>query len=369
MSDTESIKKASELVNSVLFARGYFPSPTDQDASGVQDKLLFSTIDASELETPEQIYGNDKLVLNTIYSLLQELDHAKTEKQYLSDQLADKAEIIKHYESSNRELNAQLSHHRRDTIHHGNETTLLKQTIKSLKAEKVVQDRHLQQERNVSQSLRTMHDVEMKKKSIQIEKLQNKLLSRRRKFQSIIERNNHSYTADTTTIEEDTRKLALDDELERMMVNLSDLITNLTHQNNSGVQLLNYMHTYVSLLTEHLVRKNMEGTEGTLPPSPKFFYDSYQAQQGAKGDITERISHIVEMDKLKPGVMETMERLYDVVTSEGMSSANGASRTSGIFEAKVEQMTREINGLRKNLETAMETNEKWRQKFQQLGKK
>jgi predicted RNase H-like nuclease (RuvC/YqgF family) len=331
----DEIKNAAELVNSVLAARGYH-----------SEALMFASVDSID-----DTLKNDKAVLNVLYALLQELDKSKNDRNYLNEVLADKNEIIKHFETSNSELNTQNGVLRREINSQKNEIEILKAQIRSLRQGNRQRDHKLLQERNVNNSLRTKYEIDIKRKQVIIEKLQDKLLSKRRKYLSIIQGNN--YIHDQLTQGE--TKILLDQELESMLVNLSDLINKLTAQNSSSVELLNFIIAYLSVLGDYYKAKITREKEHS-PPTPQYFKQIMKLPE--KGDIPTKISHMVDIDELQPLVMDHLNRLYESMTMDLVIDSDR------IQSSRVVQLQQTVDQLQRNLDVAMETNEEWRKKFE-----
>lgn len=379
MVDVDSIKRASELVNSILFAKGFF------EEGSTHDKLLFKSINNEQLTNEEQIQENDKVTINTIYALIQNYDKSKQERSFLLEQLNDKKEIITHYEASSRELNSKNDYLTRLNNKQQNEIQFLKQQLKNMKHDKSLQDRNLQNEKHINLSIKTKFEIEIKRKTIMINQLQDKLLTRHKKFQNVIEGNNASFTERYQDGNNGNSGTIMDQELEKMMINLSNLITNLTLQNDQNIKFINYLTNYLTILSDYLIRRLDEDQTNNdqmiaLPPTPKFYYENFQnsqQQQQQNDEISTKISHIIDSKKLQSTTFINLEKFYELIINDttGYSNNNAhqyKSRSSiGITNNdsnQVHQLQQEIEMLNKNLNIAIETNEKWSKKFHDLEK-
>jgi len=374
MVDVESIRRASELINSILFAKGFF-----EEGEKSNDCLLFKSINQEQLETEEQTYENDKLTINTIYALIQNYDKSKQERTFLLDQLNDKKEIINHYETSNKELYSKNEVLTRINNRQQNEINSLKNQLKNMKHEKHIEERNLINERNSTLSLKTKYEVDIKKKNIMISQLQDKLLNRSKKFQTIFEGHNPSFTS-TTDIQQDNSKI-MNQELEGLLEGLGNLITNLTLQNDKNTKFINYLTSYLTILNDFLIRKlNFQDDIQmvALPPTPKFYYEKFENSQqqeliksGQDDDITTKISHIIDFQKIQVVVFDNLEKFYEVLTNENYNTGSGGTLNNGVgqYESeKIQQLEQQIVELSNNLNSALETNENWSKRFQALGK-
>lgn len=340
----DDIKNASELVNSVLVARGYNT-----------DRLLFPSID-----TVEDAQGNDKAVLNTIYALLQELDKSQNERAYLNEVLRDKNEIIKHFEDSNTELNSATKRLQRELQSNRNEVELLNQRVKAIHRSRESAKFELVKERNVVNSLKTKYDTDMRRKTVIIEQLQDKLLSKRRKFFSVM--NDNNFAEDSPPLYDS--KIQLDRELESMMVNLSDLIDKITFENSSSVKLLNFVVGYLTVLSNY----KKHDTTSNVPPSPNFFFENLERerQDADKSTSTTHIRHLTNSSNLEKTLIEQLNKLYEGVTMDFMISER---ESKSLQSSKVVQLQQTVEQLQKNLDSAIETNEEWRRKFDGIQRK
>lgn len=374
MVDIDDIKRASELVNSILYAKGFF-----EDGSNA-DRLLFRSIDEEQINSDDQIKENDKLTINTIYALIQSFDKSKQERSFLLDQLNDKKEIISHYEASNRELNNKNDQLMRTNHKQQNEIISLKQQLKNVRHEKVLHERNLQQERNINSSIKTKFEIEIKKKTIMINQLQDKLLTRHKKFHNIIEGNNPSFT--DKILPQSSSGSVLDQELEKMMINLSNLITNLTLQNDQNIKFINYLTNYMDIMNGFLLRKlnnfDDDTNQGTslvsLPPTPRFYYDNFQKtistgdSQQQNNDISTKISHIIDFQKIQSVAFINLEKFYELMINEysyPVSSSSNTMRKTNESQ-RVMELERELDNLNHSLGVTIETNEKWSRKYQEL---
>ena len=103
--DVEAIENASSLINATLLSKGY-----------IDKKLLFNTIDweelsrdqdtATPLQTTEELYNNDKNIINIIYSLVQSIDRNSAQNVQFNRVMAQKDDKIADLEDKVRLLKA-----------------------------------------------------------------------------------------------------------------------------------------------------------------------------------------------------------------------------------------------------------------------
>lgn len=295
----DDLKNASQLINSLLLTRGYQTS-----------ELQFPSLTAIQDDA-----SNDKLVINTIYSLLQQIDKADEDMSYLKDQLQDKTEIIKHFEKSNEELNSG-NHKLNNTVKvQENEISLLKYDLKQGKLLVKQRDVTIQKEKQTVVSIQQKFQTEIKKKDHQIDQLQSKLLMKRTKYFNIMK--NHAYNSSSGVLQT-SNSMVLDQELETMMTNLSELIDSLILQRDDTVT---FIQGFINSLRE--------------------LHDTSKPTE-LSNDITE----------LKSILMQELERLKESSTVQPQTN-----------DSRVKELELTISKLQANLDSVMETNEQWRKKF------
>ncbi|CCH44898.1 Autophagy-related protein [Wickerhamomyces ciferrii] len=363
MVDLDSIKRASELVNSILHAKGFLETNDEE--------LLFKSINDENLQDLESIQQNDKLVINTIYSLIQSYEKSKTEIQFLMDQLNDKKEIINHYEESNKELHIKNESLIKLNYKQQNEINHLQNNLKLNKQHTLLQEKNFLKEKHLNNSLKTKYEIDIKRKTVTINQLQDKLLKKHKKFQNVIEGNITTTSSIDSSFISNTTNDSQDNELEKMMINLSQLITNITLQNDENLKFINYLSSYLSIIIEFLIKKLNPMNQDlilSLPPSPKFFYSNFlkthKQESIPNQDISTKISNIIDYEKIQSIIFPKLDKFYELIINQDQSQVQIPKPNGN--QSKILELEMNIKQLNDNLKIAIETNEKWSKKFNDL---
>lgn len=178
----DTIKNASELVNTTLISKGY-----------ITEDLKFPVIDWEDLITdqPEKealqklvvadkIYNNDKNIINIIYSLTQSIDRHQAQQQSISMAILQKDTTIEGLQKKIQTLEQQVQGYEQKYeksvyLDHLNMSEKITRLTKLSKT----QAKELAKLKNTSSELQTKYDIEMRKKAIEISQLKNKLLDTR----------------------------------------------------------------------------------------------------------------------------------------------------------------------------------------------
>lgn len=180
--NVDAIRSASELLNSTLLAKGF-----------VSHELLFPTIDWSTLtkdqpqkdalgvlETRSSIYNNDKNVINLLYSLTQTLDRHTAQHRALNTTLDQKDKTIEQlrHKISQLELRNQLTEDKLSRTIRVDQVALEERT-KQLARQNRAQSYELTRLRNWNNDLQAKFDFELRKRTLEISQLKDKLLDSR----------------------------------------------------------------------------------------------------------------------------------------------------------------------------------------------
>lgn len=180
--NVESIANAAELVNTTLSAKGY-----------IAQDLKFAVTDWSELiadqphkdallqlQVSENIYNNDKNVLNIIYSLTQALDRLHAQHRTFNKTLAQKEATIS--------LLRRDVHQLQKTVHvyeskldkeTQRELTLAEDRARAAQRTARTQAHEIARLKSAHAELQTRYDVEMRKKAAEVALLKDRLLDTR----------------------------------------------------------------------------------------------------------------------------------------------------------------------------------------------
>lgn len=178
----DSIRNASELVNSTLISKGY-----------ITDELKFTVIDwehlisdqpnkdtLRDIAVTETLYNNDKNVLNTLFSLTQSIDRHHAQQKSMNTTIAQKDTTIDLLKKRVQALELQIGGFEKkyERSDYSEKVMLTEKNAKLLKSTKV-QARELAKLKNSISELQGKHENEMRRKTVEISLLKDKLLDSR----------------------------------------------------------------------------------------------------------------------------------------------------------------------------------------------
>lgn len=188
--DIQSIRNAAHFLNSTLTSRTY-----------IDDKLLFNCINwktliSDQLETnphlkdlilTEKIYHNDKNIINLIHGLISMIDKQRSQQKVYNETILVKDQKINSLEKQIFELNKQLNDANRGKNNKIIKYNSLQNKINDLAKSNKLYVEDLSKIKNWSLDTKNKYKIEIKRKNLQIEKLQNKLIEKSRNIPSGIE--------------------------------------------------------------------------------------------------------------------------------------------------------------------------------------
>lgn len=180
--NTDSIKNASELVNSTLVSKGY-----------ITEELKFLVIDwehlisdqphkesLSNISVTETLYNNDKNILNILFSLTQSIDRHHAQQKSMNSAIAQKDSTIDLLKKKVQLLELQITgfEQKYERTDYPEKVILAEKNANLLKLTKV-QARELAKLKSSASDLQGKYDNEMRRKSLEISLLKDKLLDSR----------------------------------------------------------------------------------------------------------------------------------------------------------------------------------------------
>ncbi|KAH3671174.1 hypothetical protein WICMUC_004770 [Wickerhamomyces mucosus] len=385
MVDTSSIKNASELINSILYSKGYFNDKIkDRDNDNDQElKLLFKSID-TQLNDEIKIFSNDKFIINIIYQLLQDLDEKSINIQILKDQINNKDEEISNLEINQRNLQKNLLQNSNSIkIYQQNEFKISQKINQFAKNYKLLQKQY-NDLKNLNNSKIIQKDLELKKQSKEINKLQDTLINfqKRRKKISIktssinhIVNNNFAFITDQFNNKDPdlSNNLLFDEELESLMNNLNNLIINLLNKNELNFKFIDKIKNYLELLLSNI----------KIPPTPQFFFQNYQLSNDNNNnnnnnsnliinnnddhDLSIKINKFVQLNENNnEEFLKILTEFYQIFINNFNPRNDDNDDNDNDDNDQINDLKNQIVELTNNLNSSYELNEKLKQK---LGKK
>lgn len=313
MNEKSSILQASDLINSALYAKGYF-----NESESLQ-KLKFSTTDEIN---EDEVYSNDKLIINTIYQLLQELDKSKLERENLSKQLIKKDENIKSLQSKIDLINLQNEENINKFKQISNNYDILLEENENLIKENKNFNKLIEFEKKLNNSLKKKYETNLNKKEKLIKYLQDRIILKNNRIK------NSGESID------DTKIILLQNEIENLSIEQEKLTI-----------FLNFLLNYLNLLNNN--------KENLLKSTPNFYFENFE-----NNSIN---FELIPINKIKELIFKSLDDLYNLINSNDVEF-------KVIKNPKVLNLENEIKLLKDNLNSALETNEKWSAKFQSMNK-
>lgn len=266
----EAIRNAAELVNLSLISKGY-----------ISQELKFPVIDWIELigdqphkqdldklETKDAIYNNDKNVINIIYSLTQSIDRHQAQHKLFNRTITQKDSTIELLRTKVQQLELQIQNYedKLDRTVHVDQLSMTER-IKDLTRTNKLHNQEITRLKASNLELQTKYDVELRKKSIEISQLKDRLLDSRslsntitygRPLQiskvssgepldintSIVYNNKPIIDNASANLADDSVSSVREQEYEGVATQLSQLIENLIKENSKFANFINELNSY-----------------------------------------------------------------------------------------------------------------------------
>ncbi|SGZ52819.1 CIC11C00000001349 [Sungouiella intermedia] len=294
----EAIKNAAELVNSSLVSKGF-----------ITDELMFPVInwpqliqdqpnkdDLAKIEITPTVYNNDKNVINIIYSLTQSIDRHQAQHKSFNRTITQKNATIDELRAKVHQLEQQVHNYedRLDKTVHIDQISLTER-VNELSRKTKVQALEVSRLKSHNAEIQTKYAVDMRKKSLEISKLKDKLLDSRslsntlsfgRPFlltsrSSLGDRlespeintnviyNNKPIIDNTKPLEEVSLTPVRDQEYDGIATQLSQLIENLIKENSKFANFVNELNGYFNKFNSQMSVLNYRklGTSSLVNPS------------------------------------------------------------------------------------------------------
>ncbi|GMM34417.1 hypothetical protein DASC09_017420 [Saccharomycopsis crataegensis] len=439
------IKKASNLINITLQSKGFLQVADDNSTSDKLNgqKLLFCSVDYHSLmefdiaplmfdntdqdETlirdklkktmilNEKLVNNDKNVINVLYSLLKNLEDSKDQKSQFLEKLKDKDSEIKSLQSENRHLTKQLAKQKSVNVETSVSFQVQSQLMQANKLRIHEDSLELKKLQNTIKSLKSHHQIELRRKDVEISNLKDKLLGKDFSY-SASSNNSKDNNSCYTMLSQGTPNLDFDDpiqvpatnkfsqrplvngvfdkEMEKLMVDSSDLITNLTLANGENLEIITKTKNYLQVLDNYLRLlisnlKNMANNDEeeneilsrnlnlTKPSSPIVFFEDKTNGDSSNMthhdsnttiEVTNTLINLSTIGEVQNQLMNNLTRLHGTVESlieynTGDTSGPSNSKSKEEVESlkiKVKELKSELSKVKQNWQSAIDTMEDWK---------
>lgn len=386
--NTDSIKNAAELVNSTLISKGY-----------ITEELKFPVIDwehlisdqphkdtLTDITVTETLYNNDKNILNILFSLNQSIDRHHAQQKSMNTTITQKDSTIELLKKKIQMLELQIAgfekkYERND---YPEKVMLIEKNVKLLKLTKA-QARELAKLKNSTSELQGKYEIEMRRKSIEISQLKDKLLDSRNlsntisygrplsngksvsQKHSILDANpnvvyNNMPIIDNVAPGSGTEDASLgpiiNQEYDGIATQLSELIENLMKENSKFSNFINELNEYFSRFNSQLSILNYKSLKSSslLNPSEEIDLNRILKETSTEIDPFEFTSRPLLSNVYKN--YHYISGLIDLAVSSIDSSGQNAK--SGDDNESLKKLREENKILYDNWQGAIKALEDWK---------
>ncbi|KAK6203140.1 Afadin and alpha-actinin-binding-domain-containing protein [Scheffersomyces amazonensis] len=399
--DTEPIRNASDLINSMLLSRAY-----------IDDKLKFLTIDhqdllknnliissSSEFQVSEIIYENDRSVINIIHSLLVALDRTRNQQKISNQTILQKEMQIKKLTAKNDQLEKELIKNEKDLnkLVQFEQNDLNKQ-IDSLHKINKLQSNDLIKLKHWSGGLQKKYKIELKKQQLEIDELKNKLLDKRNLSSTIkygIPINSDESTSQSTSTTTTTTSISINninstinsniiynnlpiiDNIKPILINPSESILNqefneLSSNLTSIIESIateNYKFTrFIELINEYYNQFNISLTDFTRDkstislPNPSDIIDLQSLENIDHDTIQKYFNELRSFELISKPILNNIYKIYHNISGVLFlhSQIEGNETRIESESSKLKQIEKELEIMTQNWKDALKTAENWK---------
>lgn len=387
--NVEAIRNASELLNSSLLSKGY-----------INEELKFPVIDwaqltedqphkeeVSKLEIAPKIYENDKSVINIIYSLTQLIDRHQAQHKSFNRTITQKNATIEELRAQVNLLEQQVQNYeqRLDRTVHVDHISLTEQVAR-LKRQNKLQNQEILKLKNSNSDLQTKYGIEVRKKTIEISQLKDKLLDSRSLSNTVTygkpfllasspnpvkrgtspEINTSVIYNNKPIIDNVSASFLLnesladikDQELDKIATQLSQLIENLIKENSKFANFINELNQYFSNFNSQMLVLNYKNlsTSSLVNPSEEIDLNRIMNETSSDVEPFEFISRPLLSNVYKN--YHYVSGLVDVAISNLL--ADRGSLEYPELKDTIDDLREENKNLHKKWQEAIKTLEDWK---------
>lgn len=395
--DTEPIRHASDLINSMLLSRAY----TDQ-------KIQFTTIDwddlirdqvldneevpkINELKVTEKLYENDRATINIIHSLLVALDRNRGQQKLSNQTIHQKDATIESLKSRILLLETQLaqSENKVDKLVHFDQNELNKR-ITDLSRHNKIQAQDLNKLRNWAGDIKTKYRVELKKKTLEISELKNKLLEKRNLSSTLVygipsssnghvgANNDDSATINaniiynnnpiidntntsTNIVNSPITQQILNLEHVELSSNFTSVIDSLASENYKFSRLIDSINEYYYEFNNQLSDVKLRDISAVVIPNPSDIIDLQSISKVEPGVIQRYLDELESFDVLSKPILNNIYKLYHNLTNLVFVLGNSSTTFSPDRDnTRSKQLEKDLDIMTRNWKDALKTAENWR---------
>lgn len=373
--DTKPVESGADHINSILTTKGYTEEPLKFVSidweSLIEDQPHRAEL--SKLIVGDQLFNNDKNIINILYSLTRAIERHNDQQRALREGLVSKDSKIDELQNeiaSLKSKNSTLEQRIGGLLQVEKHT--LNEKIKSLHRVNRSQNIELQKLKKSTADIENKYDVEIRKKNIELSQLKDRLLDSRnlsaysiydRDFDSnSLDSNSHTIhnnkpIADNAALnEESDTKVALNAEYDNVTNKLSELSENLIQENIKYANFVNELNTYFDRLNNQLSLLNYKALKKDPLVNPSSEIDLARILQASRRDI-EPFDHV--SSPLLSNIYKN-NHYVSALVEVALSSSGG--NLSGLDGDEINRLKAENKQLYENLDEAVKALEQW-QKF------
>ncbi|KAK6892076.1 Autophagy-related protein 25 [Candida tropicalis] len=377
--DIQSIRNAAHFLNSTLTSRTY-----------IDHKLLFNCINwktliSDQVETnphlkdlilTEKIYHNDKNIINLIHGLVSMIDKQRSQQKVYNETLLAKDQKIHALEKQVSELNKKLNEANRGKSNKLIKYNTLQNKITDLTKQNKIYVEDLTKVKNWSLDTKHKYKIEIKRKNLQIENLQNKLIERSRKIPSGIEfgfsgnsagnvdglivSNNNPIIENSTGITINNPNLVIDfdinNELKQDSNQLVNIIESITKENYKFTKFLGNFKQFFHELNTSLSSIKFKNTAMEKLPNPTSVINLQEIMVDPE-TVRQYFNEIEPSENIATNVLGECHKLYHNLEYliDAIDQKSDINNESTIAKLKTDLET-----MKSNWQDALKTTEDWK---------
>lgn len=307
------IKNAAEIINSELMSKGYIKKPLLFNSIN-WDQIFDSQLD--NLNVTDKIFENDKNTINIIHSLTETMNRSRVTQKLANESIYKKDKKIDHLQRENELLQRKYDNqnHILQQLKITNES--LNSQINDLKLVNKLQSQDSSRLKNVIQDCKSKYKVEIKKRDLQIEKLNQILLDKKKLSTVDTFAINNSYIEnnlpvidnklpDSTITLNNQQKISniISQESQQFIEELTAIIKTTSQQNYKYIKFIEILQDYFNKFSNHLKKNDIS----QLNPSNSLILPDFDDQ--------DFIDEIVLFENVVTPLIANIYQLYHNINS------------------------------------------------------
>ncbi|ODV80690.1 uncharacterized protein CANTADRAFT_169688 [Suhomyces tanzawaensis NRRL Y-17324] len=392
--DLETIRNAADIINSMLILRAYIDDEIkfncinwdDLVQDQIHNKEAIPKLD--ELKVTETIYNNDKNIINIIHSLVGAVDrsrnHFKLSNQTISQKDATIEKLNKRIESLENQVESYQSQLNR-TVQV--DQSKLNQRIASLTKHNKLQAQDLNKLKSWINDMRSKYQIELKKKTLEIDELKNKLVDKRNLssttvygiplsskggspaveesfLKSNVIYNNNPIIDNTTGVQEANGtnvanlKSLVNKEYEDMIADLTPIIESLVVENFKYSKFIDVINQYYSGFNNQFSDQKLKNG-GLSFPNPSGVIDLNEISKTNPETIKKYLDEMESFEFAAKPLLNNLYKFYHNISGL-IQLIDASSNKSDPDGSRLKQLEKELESVKKNWKDALAIAENWK---------